>query len=95
MIQWICKSKRFKTPFLTDLLLQFYFLICVQLIKDFLHYSINDCILHRSDDYDGQDSDTKIPVAEDDEGYEEQDTPGRYDWKKKFHTYNISITCGL
>ncbi|XP_061511535.1 muscle calcium channel subunit alpha-1 isoform X4 [Anopheles gambiae] len=29
-----------------------------------------------SDDYDGQDSDTKIPVAEDDEGYEEQDTPG-------------------
>ena len=51
----------------------------MQLIKDFLHYSINDCILHRSDDYDGQDSDTKIPVAEDDEGYEEQDTPGRYD----------------
>ncbi|XP_040171810.1 muscle calcium channel subunit alpha-1-like isoform X2 [Anopheles arabiensis] len=32
-----------------------------------------------SDDYDGQDSDTKIPVAEDDEGYEEQDTPDSQD----------------
>ncbi|XP_049285338.1 muscle calcium channel subunit alpha-1-like isoform X3 [Anopheles funestus] len=29
-----------------------------------------------SDEYDGHDSDSKTPVAEDDEGYEEQDTPG-------------------
>ncbi|XP_049533955.1 muscle calcium channel subunit alpha-1-like isoform X5 [Anopheles darlingi] len=32
-----------------------------------------------SDDYDGHDSESKIPVAEDDEGYEEQDTQDSQD----------------